>query len=192
MQDEIKFKEYLSLLCEVFERKISQSLTDLYWKVLEPFNNEQCEAAFKEVVYSNKFFPKPADFIEILRGKKGDRSTAAWILVLNAVKRVGNYESVRFADPVIHSVIQVMGGWDRLAGTMTLDEEKWKQKEFERLYQVMERRGNHPEYLPGYCEMQNGAQQIVAYEDRTGKKWKREIIEIGFEEQKQITSPEAA
>lgn len=186
MQDEIKFKEYMSMLCELYDKRMTQLLTNLYWKVLETFTDEQCEGAFKEIIYSSKFFPKPADFIEILRGKKGDQAVEAWITVLNAIKRIGNYESVKFSDPVIHSVLQVMGGWDHLASTLTTDEEKWKQKEFERLYVVMERRGNHPVYLPGTCEMQNGAQQIAAYEDRTGKKWKQEIIEIGFEEQKQI------
>jgi hypothetical protein len=186
VNDKIKFKELLTVLCEIHDKKLSQTLADIYWESLSPFTDEQCEKAFKELILTNKFFPKPADFIEMLRGNKADRATEAWILVLNTVKRVGNYESVRFADPVIHSVLQVMGGWDHLAATMTIDEEKWKQKEFERLYQVMEKRGNHPKYLPGTCEMQNGTQQISVYEERTGKKFVQEIIEIGFEEQKQI------
>jgi Domain of unknown function (DUF6475) len=186
MKNEIKFKEFMSLLSETFDKPLSSALSDLYWKILEPFTDEQCEAAFKEIIYSSKFFPKPVDFVEILRGKKADRATEAWIEVLNAIKRIGNYESVKFSDPVIHSVLQVMGGWDHLASTMTMDEEKWKQKEFERLYQVMERRGNHPVYLPGTCEMQNTAAMIAMYEDRTGEKYEQKIIEIGFDEQIQI------
>lgn len=177
MRNEVKFKEYMALLCETFDKTMSKLLTDLYWKVLEPFDDAQCEAAFKELIYSSRFFPKPADFIEVLRGKKADRAMEAWCEVLGTVKHVGNYQSVKFADPVIHSVINVMGGWDRLAGTMTLDEEKWKQKEFERLYSVMEKRGNHPEYLPGAHEVENNAR---GYEE------KQEIVEIGFSGHKQI------
>jgi len=66
---------------------------------------------------------------------------------------------VRFDDPVIHAVIEAMGGWVRLAGDMKADEEKWKQKEFERLYQVLSKnpRDNVPSYLPGLCEIQNAA-----------------------------------
>jgi hypothetical protein len=168
MKDEIKFKEYMTLICELHDKVLSDMMKDLYWKVLDPFMDEQCEAAFKEIIYSSKFFPKPVDFLEILKGKKTDRATEAWIEVLGAVKHIGNYESVR------------------LTSTLLTDEEKWKQKEFERLYQVMERRGNHPTYLPGTCEMQNTSQQIKLYEERTGKKFKQEIIEIGFEENKQI------
>ena len=186
MKNEIMFKEYMTLLCELHDRVLSDMMKGLYWKVLEPFTDEQCEAAFKEIIYSNKFFPKPADFTEILRGKKSDQAIEAWILVLGAIKKTGNYKSVEFADPVIHSVINVMGGWDQLAATMTTDEEKWKQKEFEKLYQVMERRGDHPKYLMGYNEMQNTPSMIADYEHRTGKKFEKKIIEIGFEEQKQI------
>ena len=37
------------------------------------------------------------------------------------------------------------------------NEVKWKQKEFERLYEVISgsRDGKHPEYLPGTFEMEN-------------------------------------
>ncbi|MFA5340570.1 MAG: DUF6475 domain-containing protein, partial [Clostridia bacterium] len=147
-----------------------------------------CENAFKKIIQSCRFFPKPVDFIEILNGKKQDQATIAWIEVLGAVKSIGNYQSVKFSNPVIHSVINAMGGWENLAATMTIDEEKWKQKEFEKLYQVMERRGNHPKYLAGAHENSNTPSMIAAYEDRTGKKFNQEIIEIGFEEQKQISS----
>lgn len=172
MKNEIKFKEYMTMICEMFDKKLSDMMKDLYWKMLEPFTDEQCEKVFQEIILSSKFFPKPADFMEILKGKKQDQATIAWIEVLNAVKRIGNYESVKFDDPVIHSVINVMGGWDQLASTMTTDEEKWKQKEFERLYEVISSRdGKHPEYLPGTHEQGNFT---------TGYEVKQEIVEIGF------------
>jgi hypothetical protein len=188
MNDKIKFKELMTALCELHDKKLSQTLADIYWESLNQFTDDQCIKVFKELILSSKFFPKPADFMEILKGKKEHNATIAWIEVLNAIKRIGNYESVKFADPVIHSVLQVMGGWDQLAATMTTDEEKWKQKEFERLYQVMERRGDHPKYLPGYYESHNTPAMIAEYEDRTGDKWEQKIIEIGFEEQKQIAA----
>lgn len=175
MKNEIKFKEYMTMICEMFDKKLSDMMKDLYWKMLEHFTDEQCEKVFQEIILSSKFFPKPADFMEILKGKKQDQATIAWIEVLNAVKRIGNYESVKFADPVIHSVLQVMGGWDQLAATMTTDEEKWKQKEFERLYQVMERRGDHPDHLLGFNELNNSPAMIAEYEERTGKSLNRKL-----------------
>ena len=172
MRDEIKFKEYMAMLCELHDKTLSKLLTDLYWKILKPYTNEQCEAAFKELIYSSKFFPKPADFKDILCGKIKNIATEKWLDVLRAVSVIGNYKSVRFADPVIHSVINAMGGWQQLC-MMQKDEEKWKQKEFERLYEVISQRGGkHPEYLPGAHEMENA---------RTGYNIKQEIVEIGFD-----------
>ena len=49
MKNEIMFKEYISLLCETFDKSLSSALSTLYWRVLEPFTDEQCEAAFKEI-----------------------------------------------------------------------------------------------------------------------------------------------
>jgi hypothetical protein len=175
MKNEIKFKEYMATLCELHDRTLSKLLTDLYWKVFEPFADEQCEKAFQEVIYSSKFFPKPVDFLEILNGKKANRATEAWLDVLNAMKRIGNYQSVKFSDPVIHSVVNSMGGWPQLC-MIESKEEHWKQKEFERLYEVISAQdGKHPSYLPGTTEMENY---------RTGFERGPEIVRIGFDKQK--------
>ena len=173
MKDEVKFKEYLTALCEIHDKTISPLLTSIYWKVLEPFNDEDCEKVFKSLIYETRFFPKPSEFIEALRVKSSDQATMAWIDVLETVKRVGQYQSVKFSDPVIHGVIEAMGGWIKLAGDMTVDEEKWKQKEFEKLYEILARnpRDKNPEYLPGLCEVQNAAN---GYDVESG------IVRIGF------------
>jgi len=179
MKDESKFKEYLTALCEIHDKKISPLLASLYWKVLEPFTDEQCEKAFKTLIYETRYFPKPVEFVEIIRGKNQDRATVAWLEVLDTVKHVGHYQSVQFSDPVIHSVIESMGGWVRLAGDMKADEEKWKQKEFERLYDVLSKnpRDKMPGYLPGLCEIQNAA---------NGYDFKAEVYQVGGQERKQI------
>jgi len=171
MRDEIKFKEYLATLCELHDRTMSKLLTDLYWKVLEPFSDEECEEAFKLIIYDSKFFPKPADFREVLLGKKANKATESWLEVLGAVSKIGNYQSVKFDNPVVHSVINAMGGWPQLC-MMEKADEKWKQKEFERLYEVISsRNGNHPEYLIGTHEQENF---------RTGQEVETEIVQIGF------------
>jgi hypothetical protein len=113
-----------------------------------------------------KFFPKPAEFLELLEASRGVQATAAWLDVVAALKRYGNYQSVRFADPVIHSVIEAMGGWVSL-GLMAERERTWRQKEFERLYSVLVGQdGRHPAYLAGLHEIQNACgghpvQQVI-------------------------------
>ena len=70
-----------------------------------------------------------------------------------------------FGDPIIHAVIQFMGGWPT-TGDWLEDEMVWKQKEFERLYAVIKARGSDMIYLPGIIELQNGgAPDVVTIGD---------------------------
>ena len=172
MTNETAFRENMTVLCELFDKPLTKLLMGIYWKALEPFTNEECQRAFNEVALSSKFFPKPADLLEILRGKIEDQGARAWIQVGEAVRRYGNYQSVCFADPVIHSVIEFMGGWGK-TGDWTDQELKWKEKEFVKLYGIMQRNEKHPGYLPGVTEMQNAAD---------GYEQKPEIARIGFDE----------
>lgn len=173
MKDQIKFKEYMATLCELHDKTMSKILIDLFWKVLEPFTDEQCEKAFQNVIMTARFFPKPVDMIEVISGKREHESTRAWLTAYDAIVKIGNYGSVKFSDPVIHSVIEFFGGWPKFC-EMTNDEVKWKQKEFEKLYQVMSaREGKHPVYLPGTTEIENS---------REGWVQKVDIIQIGFDD----------
>jgi hypothetical protein len=159
MRDETKFKEWMTTLGEIHDKHISELLSSVYWKILEPYSDDQCEKAFSRLIYEAKWFPKPAELIEILDGKRMDRPTQAWIETVNAVRRHGNYISICFHDPVIHAVIEFMGGWGATGEWMD-DELKWKQREFEKLYPIMAGRGKNPKYLPGLCEIDNQAKGI--------------------------------
>lgn len=156
------FGEFILAIGEMFDKEISDVLRQLYWNSLEPFTDEQCKKAFNEIILSSRFFPKPVDIIEAIRGTQGNRATEAWIQTLNAIRRIGTYQSVKFDDPVIHAVIEHMGGWPEM-GNMLVDEEKWKQKEFERLYPIMEARGNLPDYLPGREEISNTSKGYIEH-----------------------------
>lgn len=156
MQDKRLFSENLTALCEVFDREISNSLTKVYWETLKPYSDAQCKRAFVAAFKTCKFFPKPADLIELLDGTMEDRATEAWAKVCKAVQRIGPYESVEFDDPVIHSVIQAMGGWVQIQNC-DMNEWKWRGKEFEKLYVRMSKEEDHPKALPGICENQDAA-----------------------------------
>jgi hypothetical protein len=171
MKNERKFKEYMTVLGELFDKSISELLMFTYWKILEPFDDDSCKKAFEAVTATAKFFPKPADFLEILSGRREEQAARAWIEVVTAVRRIGNYQSVKFSNPMIHSVVQAMGGWPEFC-MMKSKDETWRQREFERLYAVISAHpGKHPEYLPGTCEIQNSA---------NGFEVKPQIVKIGF------------
>lgn len=177
-RDEKKFAELMVVLAEVYDsgNTPSKLKMEVYFQALKDFKIEDVEKAVKGLIYTRTTasFPKPAEIIQEIRGTTRDRATEAWLEVLQTVKMVGHYQSVRFADPAIHSVIEAMGGWVRLAGNMRADEEIWRQKEFERLYEVLSTnpRKSAPTYLPGLCEIQNASD---------GYEIKQEIVDIGGE-----------
>jgi len=129
----------------------------LYWMALKDFRVEQIQQAASDIIRERVYpsLPKPAEIIEAIQGTSETRAVEAWLEVYEALKRIGTYQSVKFSDPAIHSVIESLGGWVELGRTPEA-EIKWKQREFERLYQIIEPcGGKHPEYLPGQIELGN-------------------------------------
>jgi len=164
MKSRKKFAELLAILCETFDRKpLSDGLIEIYWKIFKPLTDEEAQKIINQAILTLKFFPKPAELIELLQGDKTERAVRAWEKFYHAIARVGPYQSVEFDDPAIHSTIELMGGWIE-AGKWKNEEMKWKQKDFLVIYLVMERKKNHPEYLAGIGEMENirkGLQQFI-------------------------------
>ena len=153
---ETKFFEYMALLGEIFDRKISQVLIEAYFKALKDIPSDLVFQAFEHAIAHCRFFPKPAELRQLALGKDEDSALLAWVIVEKAIRHVGAYDSVRFNDPIIHSAIEGMGGWVKLCETPET-ELKWKAKEFQTLYRAMKGKRVHPEYLPGIVERDNAA-----------------------------------
>jgi hypothetical protein len=148
--------ERLTLLGEIHAREVSEILIEGYWKMFSEYSEEVFSSAFERVVKECAWFPKPADFFKFLDAKQADEVIAALELVIYAVEHVGNYTSVKFSDPAIHSVIELMGGWPKFS-TATEEEWIWLKKDFLKFYPTMAKKNIHPEYLPGTLEIDNVA-----------------------------------
>ena len=77
-------------------------------------------------------------------------ATLAWEETVKIVNRIGGFDSVQFDDHIIHSVIEVMGGWTQLCYDLyniNEEEKKYKQREFRRLYFVLSSKKKHPGFL---------------------------------------------
>jgi len=135
MKNKIKFKEFMMGLCEIFDKKFSQTLSDVYWNLLKPFNDNECESAFNQIIATCRFFPKPADFLEILGGTKQDKITDAWQEVMNALEHYSPDfpGSKPKLTPEIHTALRSIGGIDALS-RMTYDELQWQEKRFKEAY----------------------------------------------------------
>ena len=179
MQNNIKFKELLTLIGEKYGVEISKTMGKTIWQALKPFPDADCMEALNKIVLYGRFYKDLLpDLMEALEGSKREQAVEAWLEVDKAIQRIGTYATVRFSDPVIMSCIEAMGGWEEL-GKVTSNEWKWKRKEFENLYPIMARRRVHPEMLLGNCDRENIGR---------GFKEKPEPVLIGGGEIKRITN----
>jgi len=155
MQNEKVFKEFMTLIGEKYGVEVSKSMARLIWQSLKPYRDDECKEALGDVLLHGRFYKDLLpDLMDTLETSQGDRGVEAWLEVDFAVKRIGNWRSVQFSDPVIHSCVEAMGGWEAL-GRVTNDEWKWKRKEFENLYPIMAKRRTHPEMLIGIIDQEN-------------------------------------
>jgi len=152
-----RFSCAMAALEENFDHQCSSAKVQLYFSELSDFSIEEVELGvrkvLKEAVYPK--FPTIGAIRQAILGSAEEQAIVAWHKVFKAVKIVGQYRSVQFDDPVIHSVIELMGGWENIC-IMEEKELQWRQREFISLYKVLQARNvKHPEYLFGISELQN-------------------------------------
>ena len=157
--DKRVFRDVMTATLDLYGKTASAPVLRLWWASLEPYTIEEVRFGFTKYVRSpdnGTFPPKPADIIRMIEGTAGDRGMLAWGRVQDAIKRVGGYRSVAFDDPIIHSVIEDMGGWPALCSTET-DQMQFRSAEFAKRYRAHAERGieAHEPYLIGRSEASN-------------------------------------
>lgn len=156
--DKREFVKELVMVGEMFDKTLTEGLVELYFETLKDLSLDQIKSAISHIANTATFFPKPVDFRNATGGNTELQALTAWEKTRKAVRSVGRYESVEFDDPVIHSVIILMGGWEGFCGIEGYDSEKWQQHDFEKMYKAMVGDNReHPEYLAGMSEIQNSA-----------------------------------
>jgi len=156
-----EFCKMIYSLAELYgQKKPSDFVIALWWNALKNFDISVVRQALSAHVTNpdnGQFMPKPADVVRLLGGTTQDRALVAWSRVAEAVRRVGNWESVVFDDHIIHAVIYEMGGWVAL-GSKTDKEWDFVKNEFVtryRSYSHGDQTPNYPPVLVGMFETQN-------------------------------------
>ncbi len=155
-----RFREGLAGVYGFYSKDLSQFAMDTWWRAMKPFSLDAITDAFNRHVVNpdnGKWMPMPADIIQMLQGSSMDSAMTAWTKTDKALRSVGTYKSVVFDDPLIHKIIQDMGGW--IAFGMK-NEEEWPfvAKEFQNRYRGFKSRSMTPEYpshLTGLAEGHN-------------------------------------
>ena len=161
-----KFLEVLAGVHDFYGKELSTFAGAVWWQAVAGFDLEQATKAFSSHLMDaerGQFMPKPADIVRQLQGTQTDRSLIAWGKVLDAMKRVGAYQSLAFDDGAIHAAIVDLGGWPAVCRTST-DDLPFLQRRFCDSYRAYVRRGEfpYPAKLIGESEQHNAAKGYSA------------------------------
>lgn len=143
-----KFHDGINGVMSFYGKNVSSFALDVWWTALKSYDLQAVVDAFNRHLANpdaGQYAPKPADIIRMLQGSTQDAALRAWAKVDQAVRRVGTYTDVVFDDPLIHRVIQDMGGWIGL-GTKNEDEWPFVAKEFENRYRGFRVKSETPDY----------------------------------------------
>lgn len=113
-QDKAKFSTLVTEVLAFYGKDVSRFAMSVWWEACKGFDFEQVAKAFNAHAIDaerGQFPPKPADVVKALQGTRTDRARMAWGKAFDAMQRVGAYQSVAFDDPVIHAVLEDLGGW---------------------------------------------------------------------------------
>lgn len=160
-----RFKLVLAKTFALYDKPLTDVLLEVWWESLRAYELQEVTRALSAHIRNpdnGQFLPKPADVIRALRGTSANTAQSAWTKVEGAIRKIGPYRSVAFDDPVIHRVIQDMGGWIKI-NKITNEELPFVQREFENRYRGFSATGEIPDYprtLTGIPEDYNKREAI--------------------------------
>lgn len=157
-QDRADFYATMTGVLELYSKRASVELLEIYFNALETHELEDIRRAINLHAVDpdqGQYCPKPADIVRLLSGSKVTRAMQAWSKVARACGSIGRYQSVAFDDPIIHAVIEDMGGWIALC---ELDDRSFdiRSNEFVKRYQGYALQGgvsDFPSHLAGLVEL---------------------------------------
>jgi hypothetical protein len=159
------FDNLLNLLTDVhtmYRQKFEPRLTQIWFNALSNYTFQDIEVALNRHLLnpeSGRFVPLPADVVRVLDGGTGVQAAGAWTKVEQAIKRVGPWRTVIFDDPIIHRVIEDLGGWPRMNEHATMEDLKFAGIDFSKRYQGYLLKGgvarDYPQKLLGFAEATN-------------------------------------
>lgn len=158
--DKPGFSKLIGDVMAFYRQDVSPFAANVWWAACQDFDLEQVSKALTAHAMDperGQFAPKPADLVRLLQGTKTDRSLMAWGKVLDAMQRVGAYQSVCFDDGLIHAAVEDVGGWVAICRSQ-MDELSHLERRFCQSYKAYAARGNvvFPPMLPGEHQLING------------------------------------
>jgi hypothetical protein len=179
-EDFDKFQVLMTTLSELYEKSPSEAALKMYALALKDFSIEQVTYAVQRAITELKWFPKPAELIEMIRGSFVDRSEQAWEILWNAYLKAGFWDSVLFQDGAIARAVQIVfTGWIQFseqAKELSPEMLQAKRKQFIATYGREARQPKEPQRLPGHFEVENTNTIATWDRDKFGDTYKLKLF----------------
>ncbi len=120
-------------LCELHGKKLSPGLTAIYMDILQNMKEETAAQILEYQIRQAKWFPKPADLMETANGTLEEQAFRAWQILIDAIKKIGPYQSIYFEDQTISQIVEHFNGWLEVCN-WTNAELPFRRKEFMGVY----------------------------------------------------------
>ena len=139
MNNRKTFMDYMAALGELFDKEITKTLLGMYWEVLSAVPDDRAEDAFKKSIATCKFFPRPAELLE-LAGESNklkelmidSRAQEQALLVLEMIR--GSVKESDATDKITKHLLERRFNVSRLSGSMLEVDNKWFLKDFAEAY----------------------------------------------------------
>jgi hypothetical protein len=146
--DRERFAGLITDVLAFYGQKVSTFGLTVWWNACQGFDFDAVQRALTRHAMNperGQFAPKPADLVREMQGTPTDRAARAWSVTLDACSRVGSYTDVAFDDPIIHAVVEDLGGWPSLCRT-DADKLSYTQHRFLTAYSAYVNRGDLGDY----------------------------------------------
>jgi hypothetical protein len=136
--------------------KVSTDKQDLYFELLQEIPGEVFEAGVKKLVLNYEYptFPTPAIIAKYCGMDQDSKAHNAMLVLKDAVRSVGVYQSVDLGDRALHAVVDRFGGWKEVCSWPDSDW-SYREKMMMQAYKSAEAVGYGPIYLVGIHEESN-------------------------------------
>lgn len=138
------------------KKNLAAEVVLIYFNALRDYDLDSVIQALGEHVRTPgrcNFFPKPGSLIELIEGTKAAAAMRAWSKVDKAIRSYGRNRSVVFDDPVIHAVVDEMGGWLKLCETGSERDLEFAKNNFCKRYEALGRPTDYPAVLLGALDL---------------------------------------
>lgn len=135
----------LMALAECLDKPLSEASQEIYLNALSGYDDDAVLSAINTAGSTCKFFPKPAELIELITGGKNVKALAAWDTVMIQARKTGRRTTASLG-PIIDSAVRIIGGWEKIADYPTA-QLQFLQRDFAEAYEAASHSAFYPDRM---------------------------------------------